>query len=60
MLWGKKEEVEEIQFSLRKQSFSLQNILVSAASTYLAQEYPSLLESQLKKTHLLVLYMFRL
>ena len=57
---GKKEEVEEIQFSLRKQSFSLQNILVSAASTYLAQEYPSLLESQLKKTHLLVLYMFRL
>ena len=49
MLWGKKEEVEEIQFSLRKQSFSLQNILVSAASTYLAQEYPSLLESQLKK-----------
>ena len=34
---GKKEEVEEIQFSVRKQSFSLQNIL-AAASTYLAQE----------------------
>ena len=37
MLWGKKEEVEEIQFSVHKQSFSIQNIL-AAASTYLAQE----------------------